>query len=246
MQVVVNERFLSQRARLSRWATYGGVALLVVAYLPFVLQLIGQDISNWADPVIVSYGTMLFLFAGFIAYSTGQMNKVRWTVRPREEEILVNALQGFDHRYKLLNYMPQTPGVYHVLLGPAGVYVIHVRRQDGEIVNHGDKWQQKGGLLGTLRSLFTGSFGNPTQDAQRETQAVRKVIAAQFAEEDLDQLTIQPLIVFIDTRAKLTLSEPAVPAMMTRELKDFMRKQRRESRLNGNQLQKIAAAYGLA
>ena len=243
MQVVVNERFLERRARISRLATWGGLAVLLVG---FVISLAIEPLTQWLEPQWTMALTWILMIGGISAFNTGRFYNVRWVMRPREDEVLAHGLKGLDHRYRFLNYMPNTPEALHVLVGPAGVFVLHARRQDGEITNRGDKWRRKLGITAILRSFFEGAFGNPTQDALRETGAVRKLLASEFSEEELTQLPFQPLIVFMDPRAKLTVSEPAVPVMTPKELKDFARKLRKESRLSQAQLERIAAAYGLA
>lgn len=255
MQVVVNERFLGRRALISRVATWGGMAVLV---LGFGISLAIEFLAGWLDRQITYALTWIMMIGGISAFNTGRFYSVRWVMRPREDEILANHLSqprtrnkggvfyvGLSDRFRLFNYLPQLPQVMHFLVGPAGIYVLHVRRQDGEIINDGDKWRRKLGFTAVLRSLFEGSFGNPSQDAQKEVAAVRKALGAKFSDEELNKLPCQPLIIFMDSRVKLTIKNPSVPVLMNDEVWPFFRKLQREARLNPGQLERISAALGV-
>ncbi|MCL4465416.1 MAG: NERD domain-containing protein [Chloroflexi bacterium] len=245
MQVVVNERFLQRWRFWSRVMSWGGGALLAAGYLILIVATFVEPLSTLFNQPIIAALMWVLVIGGFTAFNTGRSYHVRWVMRPREDEVLAFDLKGLDHRYRFFNYLPLLPSVLHVLIGPSGIFVMHVRRQDGVIVNQGSKWRRKTGLFQFLRTLFEGSFGNPTQDALRETEAVRKLLASEFSEEELEGLPFQPMIVFLDARAKLTVTDPAVPVFTQKDLKAFLRKSRREERLDGEQLQRISTALGV-
>ena len=64
--------------------------------------------------------------------------------RPRVDERLTAALKGLTKDYTLYHFL--TP-VNHLLVGPAGVWIIEAYYQRGNIVYEGNKWKQKGGGL---------------------------------------------------------------------------------------------------
>ncbi|MHB1133718.1 MAG: nuclease-related domain-containing protein [Chloroflexota bacterium] len=255
MRVVVNERFLRRRAWWSRGATFGGLAALLIG---FVISLFVESLATVVDPSITIASTWILMVGGVTAFNTGRFWDVRWVARPREDEVLVHHLSqprkradgttfyvGLDNGSYLLNYLPQMPQVMHLLVGPSGIFPLHVRRQEGELSNEGGKWRRKLGFRLALASLFEGSFGNPTADAQREAATVRKALASQFDEKELAALPIQPLIVFMHPKVKLTLSQPEVPVLTQRDLWPHFRKLRREQRLSDEQLRRVLAALGV-
>lgn len=233
MQVVVNQRFIDKRSQWARLGTWGGLAILTAGFgVSFFPEYLG---ASWAAMIV-----------GVSAFNYGRYNAVRWGQRPRQDEIIATyGLKGLDHRYRLLNYMPQTPGAGHVLVGPSGVYVIHVRRQDGTITNVGSRWSRKAGLGVFLRALVEGGFGNPTHDALREANSVHQYFVKAFGEEEAARIPVFPLIVFIDARARLSLREPTVPVLMLAEVRNYMRRQLKENRLSAEQLKQIDEAFGL-
>ncbi|MHB1004948.1 MAG: nuclease-related domain-containing protein [Chloroflexota bacterium] len=232
MQVVVNQKFLDRRALYARIGTWGGIGALTAGFV----------ISFFPEYIIASW---VALILGLTAFNIGHYNSSRYVTRPREDEVLAYGLKGLDHRFRLLNYMKETPSVSHILVGPSGVYPIHVRRDEGTISNRGNKWSRKPSIAVFLRTMFEGGLGNPTNESLREAGAVRKFLTQSLGEEKGAVVPITPLIVFSDQRTKLDVQGPSVPVFTPRELKTVMRKQQREVRVDAEQLQQIGEAYGL-
>ena len=243
MQVAVYEHFLTQKQRLARAGTWGGLAVL---FIGFAIAIFAEYIAQYVGQTGVLFVMYAAMITGLIAFNNGRNAAMRWVSRPREDEILASSLmrRGLDDRYWLLNYMKQTPA-HHILVGPPGVYVLHVRAQDGDIVNQGKSWSRKMGLSSILRNLFEGSFGNPTAEAWRDVAAVRRHLASVLPAEEAQAVPVQPLVVFTNPRAKLTLREPEVPVVTPNNLYTYMRRQLKENRLNADQLQLIGQSFGL-
>lgn len=231
MQVVVNERFLETRAKVARVGTWGGLALLGVSFA----------VSFFPEYLLVAWGAMVI---GLTAFNMGRYNSVRWVSRPREDEILAYGLKGLDHNHRLLNYLDQGKAE-HVLLAPSAVWVFHVRRHDGQITNTGSKWSRRPGLTVFLRMMIEGALGNPTQDALREAQSVHRFLSGVFSPEEMKEIPIHPVIVFVDPRVKLTLRDPAVPVLTTKDIRSFMRKQQKVQRIGPETLKRLSEAFGL-
>ena len=204
MQVVVNQKFLDRRSLYARVGTWGGIAALTI----------GFGISFLPEYIMVSWFALIL---GLTAFNIGHYNSSRYVTRPREDEILAYGLKGLDHRFRLLNYMKETPNASHVLVGPSGVYPIHIRRDEGTITNKGNKWSRKPNLAVFLRTLFEGGLGNPTNDALREAGVVRRFLMKSLGEEAGTAIPITPMIVFSEQRVKLDLQGPAVPVFTPRE-----------------------------
>jgi hypothetical protein len=108
------------------------------------------------------------------------------------------------------------------------------RFQDGRYVVDGDRWQRIGGIR-ALRFLRGDDIGKPPEEARRAAAHVKQLLAP--IAPDLD---VQPLIIFIDPRARLEVSNPAVPVLHADDkrepnLKDYIRELARQ------QKQKVAA-----
>ncbi|MEZ4667687.1 MAG: nuclease-related domain-containing protein [Anaerolineae bacterium] len=112
----------------------------------------------------------------------------------------------------------------HVLVAPQGVFAIATRWQDGNYSNSGEQWKTRGGFLSGMGHFFRrDNVGNPTSEAQKAAAHIKALL-----EKDMPDIDVQPLIVFVDPRARLEIDNPAVPVLYadeTREpnLRDYMR-----------------------
>ncbi len=248
MHVVVNQRFLDKRTLIMRLGFGVGLGVFAIGVVTTLVmpQLTELVPLFWLDVFI--YSTLII---GFFAYTTAIQNHRRWVRRPREDEVIATyGLRGLDNRYWLLNYMPKKPGssdmlAGHILVGPSGIHTLHVRPQRGQFVNKGNRWSLKPGLRSFLRSLFEGGVGNPTLDALHEARNVYLHLAAALGEEEARQMPILPVIIFTDPGVQLEVSEPVVPVLRLSELRNYVRKQQKETRLNADQLRRIADVFGL-
>lgn len=232
MQVIVNQRFIEKRASYARIGTWAGLGALTVGFV----------ISFFPEYIAASWAAMII---GLTAFNYGRYNSVRWATRPRDDEVIALNLKGLDHRHRLLNYMPQVKGVGHVLLSPHGIYTFHVRRDHGQISNTGSKWSRRFNLGLLFRLLVEGGLGNPTHDALREARNLNKYVADTLGAAEAKDIPIQPLIIFADARAQLTVNQPTIPVLVPRELRAYMRKSQREARIDDDQIARLGEAFGL-
>lgn len=112
--------------------------------------------------VFLSYLVLLpaYIFMQINIYMSNQ-----WGKNPRVDEIITNSLKGLDNRYSLYHY---TTDVSHLLIGPAGIWVIKPYHQYGNITYDAQKkkYIQKGG--GNFLSKFLAMDSIP--DIDRETK----------------------------------------------------------------------------
>ena len=204
MRVIVNEPLVEKRSTWGRRLMSLGVAILLFAvFLSFNRQTVWR-----------AYGVML---VGLIVLNVGTAIGGKWMRQPRGDQILDKALKGLDHGSRLYNYLLP---VDHVLLSPAGLFVLTLKTQDGQIIGQGEKWQRRLNLLGSISALFETKLGNPSRQARKEVAKVQSWLHTRLPDAEVP---IHPVIVFVNPKAQLRLEEPSVPAVALADLKAHLR-----------------------
>lgn len=145
-----------------------------------------------------------------------------WARPPRPEKALPEALKSLSKKSVMYNYY-HLP-VRHLLISPQGVFAIVTRWHDGRYSVVGDKWRTLANPISRLlAALRMDGVGNPTQEANKAAEA-----ATAMLQPYAPGITVQPLIVFLNSRAQITLDNPTVPVLFTDpkakpNLKDYMR-----------------------
>jgi hypothetical protein len=204
MRVSANEKLIKNRRRLGTYTSIAGLGVLVV----------GMIVSFRGQYVWVSF---IALIIGFILAQFGTYNLRQWGRSPRPDQVIETALKGFDDRYHLYAWTLPAP---LVLLSPQGIYSFTTKDQTGEITVNGSQWRSKFSLSRVLTLFAQGGMGNPGNEASDNANQVKK-----WLDEKAPELAaaVQPVVVFIDERAQLTVSEPAVPVLTPAGLKKWMR-----------------------
>jgi len=228
MRIVTNEKLIRRNSAIGKYSLWAGTALLVGA---LVINLLAFTRPN--DTSLITYVIAAF-FVGFALTNIGTLFNNRWGRRP--DRGLADALKGLDESYTLYNYRLGAP---HVLVGPAGVIVLHPKYQIGPVVYDGKKWANPG-----ARRLMFGLFnpdplGNPVGETASEVDAFNKFIKKNAP--DL-QVAPQALIVFLNPRAELDAKNSAIPALHVKQLKDYVRKLPKDLALSTANLTRLDAA----
>jgi len=226
MKVISNEKSIKRNTQIGKYTSL--VALLILAggmVISFTMQ---------SDPnmVYVSFGALM---VGFILSQIGIYFGNRWGRRPRVDERITAALKGLTKDYTIYHYL--TP-VNHLLVGPAGVWVLEPYYQRGKIVYEQNRWKQKGGgfLLNYLKIFAQEGLGRPDLETQSDLEALGGALKKSLG-EDLPPLNAT--LVFFDPRAELQVEDAPHPTMKLDDLKDFLRKKAKENPLPTAQIKKI-------
>jgi hypothetical protein len=204
MRVSTNMNVVKRRSRLGMYANMAGIGVLGLGMVASFRQ------NLW-------WVSLVALIIGFILAQIGGHNIRRYARSPRPDEVIADSLKGNDDRYQLYNwFLPAS----HVLLTPNGVYSITAKDQTGEIAVEGDTWRQKFTLSRALMFFAAESLGNPSAEAREQAAKVQSWIRTRLPESTVE---VQPAVIFINERAKLAISNPAVPVGMADDLKKWLR-----------------------
>ena len=161
---------------------------------------------------------MLSLVVGFIGSAVGAYYANHWTRTPRADQVLDSALKGISNYYHVYHYLLPVP---HVLLGPAGLFLLRTYTHEGPIKYDGKKWRQKFNVVRSLGFSGQDSLADPVRDALYDEDRFRRWLAKRMPEDQMPDLT--SLIVFVRDGAELDLAETDIPVLPYKRLKKVIR-----------------------
>jgi hypothetical protein len=205
MQVYCNEKYVHSRARLGRYASFGGMGVLLVGL-----------IITWSatDQIGLSF---LALIIGFVLSQVGLYYANRFGRPERPDQILAKSLKGFDDRYNLFQY---TCPVGNVLVTPSACFVFTIKMQRGPIHYQQGKWKHSRGFRSFFLWLGSDSLGNPSKEAEIEADSMRRYVAKKLPGVEVP---VVPVILFGNPTAEVEAGESPVPAVHYKRLKDWLR-----------------------
>jgi hypothetical protein len=234
MKIIKNEKLINRNAKVGRYASLAGLAILGV----------GMWIT-FARPEWVQY-SWASLFVGFILSQVGIYYGNRWGRRPRPDEHLDAALKGMDDRWTLIHYDAQSE---HVLFGPGGFWLLKTYHQPGKLTYDQNKkrWKMGGGgfMQAYLRVFAQESIGRPDLEIVSETRALLAFIKKRAPDIEPPEIKVG----LVMTNEKTEIDEgiqdaPAVP-IAVKKLKETIRKLSKEGGISPLKLAALQAAYGV-
>ena len=130
MKIVKNEKLIKRNAKIGQWTSLSALAVLGI----------GMYIS-FQRPDLFVY-SVAALLVGFTMTQIGMFFSNRWGRRPRPDEQLDTALKGIPGDTTIYHYL--TP-VSHLLIGPAGLWILQPYHQRGKVTYYKNRWRLTGG-----------------------------------------------------------------------------------------------------
>jgi hypothetical protein len=228
MKIIRNDKLIHRNARIGGIATIGGLALLIGGMV-FTVTIKTPSQVGWS---------WLMLIAGFIASQIGVYFGSRFGRSPRPDELLDRALKGLDERYTIFHYISS---VSHLLVGPAGLWILLPRNQGGKITYAKNRWRQsRSGCLQTyLRFFAQEGIGRPDLDIPVETQSLEKNLKKK--NPDVEIPPIQAAVVFTSENVELDVDDAPTASLAAKELKEFIRKKAKDAPIPITKVKEIVA-----
>ena len=134
MRISNNTRLIQRNKKFSQIILYASLAVLLIG---LAWSFTGADMSQYTTAYLI-------LIPAYILVQVSIYMANRWGRSPRPDEIIEQSLKGLNDQYTLYNY---NTGVPHLLIGPAGVWIIKPYHQYGLITYNPEKkrYEQKGG-----------------------------------------------------------------------------------------------------
>ncbi len=214
---ITNEKLIKRNSRMGQIATISGLLVLVGG------MFVSFRYPNYAGLAWIA------LLIGFALSQLGLYFGNRWGRRPRPDELLNQGLKGLNDQYKIYHYM--TPAA-HLLIGPAGIWVLMPYYQVGKIVYERGRWKQKGGgfMQRYLRAFAQEGLGRPDLEAPAEAEAIMRTLKKRMPDIEIPEA--QAALVFTNEKAELEVEGAPIPTLPLKKLKETIRKSAKEKPLS--------------
>jgi hypothetical protein len=226
MKIIKNEKLIKRNGRVGQWTSLA--ALIVLGggmYISFTRT----------DLFIYSIAALLL---GFTLTQIGMYMGNRYGRSPRPDEKLDTGLKGLQNEFVMYHY---TAPASHLLVGPAGIWVLLPYHQRGNVTYKKNRWKNSGGgfLQSYMRIFGQESLGRPDIEMENEVNAVKKYLEKQLESTGVPE--INAMMVFTSDDVSIVAEDAPVPAMKLKEIKDFFRKKAKEKPISQMQLAAVKA-----
>jgi hypothetical protein len=224
MKIIKNEKLIKRNGQIGQYTSLGALVVLGLGmYISFTrTELFAYSIAA--------------LLLGFTLTQIGMYMGNRYGRSPRPDEKLDAGLKGLQNEFVMYHY--KSPAS-HLLVGPAGVWVLLPYHQRGQIAFKKNRWRNSGGgfLQGYMRIFGQESIGRPDIEMDSEIKAVKKYFAKQMDGSGTPE--INAMMVFTSDDVEIDAGDAEVTAMKLKQVKDFFRQKAKEKVLSATQLAAI-------
>jgi len=225
MKVIANERLIKRNARIG---TYSNIAAIIILIGGLGITFIRRDLF-WVSAVTLVLGFALSQFSFFYINRFGR--------RPRLDEQVAGSLKGLSNDFALYQY--NTPAS-HLLVGPAGVWVILPYYQRGTIIYQGGRWKQKGGgIAASYMKIFAQEgLGRPDLDVAADIAGIQELFQKKLEGE---APPVNAALLFVDKRVDLQVEDAPLPTLQPSGMKELIRRAAKERPLPPEQFIRVKA-----
>ena len=224
MKIIKNEKLIKRNSKIGQYTSLGALAVLGV----------GMYIS-FTHPVLFVWAVGALL-VGFTLTQVGMYFGNRWGRSPRPDEKLDAGLKGLPGDFVMYHWAAP---VSHLLVGPAGIWVLIPYHQRGYVSYHKNRWRMSGGglLQKYMRLLGQEGIGRPDLETEAEINSLRKAFANDMDEDEIPE--INAALVFTFEGVEIDAEEASIPALPIKKLKDFMRNKVKEKPITAAVLERV-------
>ena len=225
MKIASNTKLITRNNKIGRYTTFASLAILGIGlYISFT----APEAFSW------SLGALVI---GFLLSQVGLTYSSKFGKSPRPDESLTQALKGLEDKFTLYHYESPTN---HLLVGPAGVWVLLPYFQAGTIRYNAAKnrWTQKGGNF-FLKAFGQENLGRPDTEIQYGINETRKFLEKQLPGTELPE--IRAALLFFNEKTELAVEGTPYPAIKADKAKEFFRKRVKDMGIAPDLLAQILA-----
>ena len=224
MKSIKNEKLIKRNAKIGNWTSIAALVVLGV----------GMYISFRRSELFIY--SLIALILGFALTQIGMYMGSRFGRSPRPDEKLDAGFKGLQNEFVMYHY---TTPASHLLVGPAGVWVVMPYNQRGQIEFTKNRWRIRGGgfLQSYLRIFGQEGIGRPDYEIENETKALKKYLLKHMDESEIPE--INALMVFTNENVELDAGDSPIPALKVKQVKEFIRQKAKEKKFPAERINQI-------
>ncbi len=228
MKIIKNEKLIKRNGTIGNWTSLAAVAVLGVSMYISLKR---------TDLFIYSLGGLLL---GFTLTQVGMYMGTRYGRSPRPDEKLDAGLKGLQNEFVMYHY---TTPASHLLVGPAGIWVIMPYHQGGQVTFQKNRWRLSGGgfVQRYMRIFGQEGLGRPDIEIDSETRSLKKYLSKYMDVSEIPE--IKTLVVFTNDNVAIDVEDAPVPAMKLKQVKEFIRQRAKEKKLSAETINQIKTAF---
>lgn len=225
MKISNNHRLIQRNKKISQIVLYFSLALLILGLL---WSLTSPDVTQTTFAYAI-------LIPAYILVQVSIYMANKWGRSPRPDEIIAQSLKGLTDQFTLYNY---NTGVPHLLVGPAGLWIIKPYHQSGEITfnTEKNKYEQRGGANFISKLFAQEGLTNIEHDSGIFTRQFES-----FKKNNQISITHQPSFVniFYSAKAEVIARNAPEVTLHATKLKEFIRSQAKQKYLSDDEIRTI-------
>ncbi len=227
MNIIKNDKLIQRNGKIGQWTSILALAILGL----------GMYVS-FQKPELFGY-SLASLLIGFTLTQVGMYLGSRFGRSPRPDEKLDAGLKGLPGDFTIHHY---TTPVSHLLIGPAGIWVLLPYHQRGKVAYTNNRWRMSGGgfFQGYMRIFGQESLGRPELEAESEIRTLKKHLGKHMEESEIPE--IQAALIFTNPEVEIEAADSPLPAMKLKQLKDFIRQKAKARPLGSLMLESVRSA----
>lgn len=165
--------------------------------------------------IVIHFSFFILSVILFIAASYLWSKQNTWNIGADGEEAVIRVLHNLDSSFKVVNDIV-LPGdrqnIDHVVVGPAGVFVIETKNHNGIIRCYDDEWSRK--KVGKRGTVYDAGMGNPSKQAKRNAVVLKNWLDS----KNIDVGYISAVVVFTNEDVELNLVKTTVKVVQINDL----------------------------
>jgi hypothetical protein len=224
MKSIKNEKLIKRNAKIGNWTSLGALVVLGL----------GMYISFTRSELFVY--SLIALVLGFTLTQVGMYMGSKFGRSPRPDEKLDAGFKGLQNEFVMYHY---TTPASHLLVGPAGVWVVMPYNQRGQVEFKKNRWRLSGGgfLQSYMRIFGQEGMGRPDYEIENEVKALKKYLVKHMDESEIPE--INALMVFTNENVDVDAADSPIPALKLKQVKEFIRQKAKEKKFPAESINKI-------